>query len=275
MEVRKVDLHAHTVCSDGVLTPTALVAKARASNLCAIAITDHDCIDGLAEGMEAGRTYGVEVIAGVELSVSVGPKEVHLLGYFFDPADAQLSRYLSQYRQARYARAERMVERLRELGVPLSMEAVLDRAKGGVLGRPHVAHALLEAGHVATYVEAFERYLRDDAPAAVSKPRFPAEQAFAMLHAAGGIGVLAHPGHWTSDAVVMALVRAGLDGVETIHPSHDAMLTHYYHRLARDFLLVETGGCDYHGFREEDEERFGRFGIPYAQLERLRRRAAA
>jgi len=270
IDLRRADLHAHTYCSDGHLSPSELVAKARQCGLQALAITDHDCIDGLAEGQAAGARLGIEVIAGVELSVTVAAEEVHLLGYFFDPDHAGLCAHLEGFQQQRRARAERMVEQLNALGVPLSFEAVQAQARGRALGRPHVAEALLAQGYVATTQEAFEAYLRDDGPAFVAKPLFAAREALALLHEAGGIGVLAHPGHWTSDTTLMALIDAGLDGIETIHPAHDATLTHYYRQLARDFILLETGGSDYHGPRPGEADSMGRYSIPYPWLERAR-----
>lgn len=274
MDLRRADLHTHTRHSDGQLAPAELVRKARASGLQALAITDHDTVDGFEEGHAAGRRWGVEIVAGVELSVTVGQTEVHLLGYFFDPAYPALRAHLEAFRQARLRRAEQMVVRLNEIGIPLRAAAVLEQAAGGAVGRPHVAQALVAGGYVGSYQEAFENYLRDQAPAFVSKPLFPAADALRMLHDAGGIGVLAHPGHWTSDQVLMQLVRDGLDGVEVVHPSHDYSLTQYYRNIARDFGLIETGGSDYHGVRPNGEETLGRYSIPYAQLERLRRRAA-
>ncbi len=273
MDLRRADMHTHTHCSDGELAPAALVRKARAYGLSALAVTDHDTIEGLAEAVAAGGEYGVEVVPGVELSVTVGDREVHLLGYFFDPAHEGLGDYLTAYRERRWERGLGMVERLRTLGVPLRFEAVLEQAGDGVLGRPHVARALHAEGHVETYVEAFDRYLADGGPAFVPKEPFPAERALDLLHEAGGIGVIAHPGHWTPTDVLMTLIRAGLDGIETTHPSHDAMLTDYYRQITRDYLLIETGGSDYHGFREQDEENFGHVSIPYPRFDRARRRA--
>jgi len=275
MDLRRADLHTHTNHSDGALTPTQLVRKARQQGLQALSITDHDCIDGLAEALTAGAKYNVEVVAGVELSVTVGTVEIHLLGYLFDPAHVDLQAYLHQFRQHRYHRAAGMVERLHDAGLPVSMDTVLAEAGDGVLGRPHVARALVADGLLDSYEAAFDHYLRDGAPAWVPKPKFPSGEALALLHEAGGIGVLAHPGHWTTDRVVMALIRDGLDGLETIHPAHDTMLTNYYSQIARDFVLMETGGSDYHGFRERDEECFGAYSIPYPQLARIRHRTRA
>ena len=266
----RADMHMHTLCSDGSLSPADLVAQAHGVGLAAIAVTDHDCIDGLPEARAAGARLGMEVVSGVELSVTVEEVEVHLLGYFFDPDHAGLRAHLDAFQVHRRRRAEAMVERLHGLGVALPVEAVWAQAQGRALGRPHVAEALLAQGVVSTQQEAFERYIGDDAPAFVPKPMFPAAAALALLHDAGGIGVIAHPGHWTRDATLMSLIRSGLDGIETIHPSHDDSLTRYYRQVARDFGLLETGGSDYHGPRPDTEERLGVYTIPYARLERAR-----
>lgn len=215
----------------------------------------------------------MEVVPGVELSITVGEEEVHLLGYFFDPDHSGLCEHLKAFQQRRLERGVHIVERLNALGVSLSFEDVLAQAKGQALGRPHVAEALTAEGYVATPWEAFEQYLNDSGPAFVEKPLFPAREALALLHDAGGIGVIAHPGHWTGDDTLMTLIRAGLDGIETVHPAHDEELTRYYRQIARDFVLLETGGSDYHGPRPDEEETLGRYSIPYPWLERARRAA--
>lgn len=271
IDIRRADLHMHTTCSDGVLSPTELVRLARRHGLHAIAVTDHDCIDGIAEAQAAGKAHHVEVVPGVELSVTVGATEVHLLAYFFDVNHRGLREHLNAFREKRRERVAHMVEKLRAQKVPITMAHVEQRAEDGVLARPHVAQALLDIGAVEEYGEAFERYLRDGGPAFVAKPLFPAAEALAMVHEAGGIGVLAHPGHWTSDRTTMALIQAGLDGIETIHPSHDDMLTRYYRQIVRDFALIETGGSDYHGGFPDEVERLGRYSVSYALLDRARR----
>lgn len=274
MDPRRADLHTHTTCSDGVLSPAALVAQARQHGLQVLAITDHDCIDGLPEAMAAGAEHNVEILTGVELSVTVRGEEVHLLGYGFDATHPGLQTYLAGYRQHRRARAEGMVERLHGLGVRLPFERVQAEAGTGVLGRVHIAKALAAEGWTETYEAAFADYIGDGGPAFVPKVPFPSAEALALLHEAGGVGVLAHPGHWTADAVVMQLIREGMDGIEVIHPSHSAELVQYYRQLARDFVLLQTGGSDYHGFRPHDAENFGQYSIPYARVARLRKQAA-
>ncbi len=288
------DLHTHTRYSDGLLTPEALVREAQARGLAALSVTDHDTVGGVAEAQQAGAACGVEVVVGAEWSVTAGAREVHVLGYGFDPAHAGVQAHVRDFREARWARARGMTRRLHALGVPLPFEAVRrqvhvgaqegsrprahvphsdvphsDVPETGMPGRPHVAAALVEAGWVETPEEAFERYIGDGGPAHVAKPPFPAEEALALLHEAGGIGVLAHPGHWTPTATLRALVRAGLDGVEVWHPSHDASLVRYYRRIARAFDLVETGGSDFHG---RHADRLGTCGLSREAFARFQAR---
>lgn len=269
LDLRRVDLHTHTYYSDGALSPYELVRLAKSRGIAALAVTDHDTVDGLQEAAEAGKKFGVEVVNGVEMSVTLGEQELHLLGYFFDPENEGLRRHFEYFSIERKKRVERMVERLRHLGITLDLEKILARAGVGAPGRPHVAAALVEAGYVETYQEAFDRFLRDEGAAYVSKPHFEARVAIEMLHDAGGICVLAHPGHWTSDETVDRLLRSGLDGIEVIHPAHDLMLTRYYRQLAQRLGLIETGGSDYHGLREDDEERLGQYSLPYPHFARL------
>lgn len=269
LDLRRVDLHTHTYYSDGALSPYELVRLAKSRGIAALAVTDHDTVDGLPEAADAGEKFGVEVVNGVEMSVTLGEQELHLLGYFFDPENEGLRRHFEYFSIERKKRVERMVERLRHLGITLDLEKILARAGVGAPGRPHVAAALVEAGYVETYQEAFDRFLRDEGAAYVSKPLFEARVAIEMLHDAGGICVLAHPGHWTSDETVDRLLRSGLDGIEVIHPAHDLMLTQYYRQLAQRQGLIETGGSDYHGLREDDEVRLGQYSLPYPHFARL------
>lgn len=239
-----------------------------------MAVTDHDTIDGLPEAMEEGRRLGVEVIAGVELSVTADDQEIHILGYFFDPANEELVNHMRTFRRGRAERAEAIITQLNKLGLTVCIDDVLAHAKDGVVGRPHIAQALVSCGLVASYEDAFASYLKDHGPAYAAKPHFPASEALAMLHAAGGIGVLAHPGTRVNGTMVRNLVRSGLDGIETVHPSHSFALTRQYKDVARERGLIETGGSDYHGFRPEEDENINRYSIPHQRLERLRRAAA-
>ena len=265
-----VDLHTHTVCSDGMLTPEALVARARENGVRVLGITDHDTFEGLADAVSAGASLGVDIVSGVELSIRFNGRELHMLGYFFDPKNADLLEFVGYYSTSRERRALKILEKLNGLGISLSPERVRERVGGNVIGRPHIAQAMVADGHVESYEEAFIRFLRNGGPADVSKELPRLSEALKALHGAGGIGVLAHPGHWVTDRDVHRMVDYGLDGIEIYHPSHDEMLSEYYTKLAQSKGLVMTGGSDYHGMRAGDEENLGRIGLSVDQFESLR-----
>lgn len=274
MDVRRADLHTHSRCSDGKLAPAELVKKVCDRGIRALAVTDHDTIDALAEAIAAGERLGVEIIPGVELSATVDEQEVHLLGYCFDPENSDLVAHLDEFRCRRQERSEQIVALLNKHGLALRVEDVLLHARDGVVGRPHIAQALVSRGLVASYEQAFAWYLKDHGPAFVPKPLFPVADALTMLHEAGGIGILAHPGSRTNGRMIRDLVRIGLDGLETVHPSHSVALTRQFKDVARERGLIETGGSDYHGFRPREDENISRYSIPYQRLERMRRAAA-
>ena len=246
---RFVDLHTHSTASDGALAPRAVVQAARAADLAVIALTDHDTLDGLAEAEAAGRDLGVRVVAGVELSAVEGARaehETHVLGLHL--ADrARIEASLKELRGMRARRAEQMVRRLGELGAPVAMEAVLREANGGAIGRPHVARALTAAGFATDARDAFERLIGNGRPAYVPKERLAMTDAIALIHAAGGIAVLAHPGGKIARERVAALAREGLDGIEVLHPSHSWDDASALDALAAEFAMVRSGGSDWHG----------------------------
>jgi len=264
------DLHTHTHCSDGRLSPTRLVEAASERGIRVLSVTDHDTVAGLEEADRAAKANGITLVPGVELSVAVDGNEIHLLAYGFDPEHAALVERLDALETARIDRMRAMLDRLHGLDVPVSADAVQAQARDAEsLGRPHLALALKNGGYVETVQEAFDRYIGRGGPAFVAKPPVPASDVLTTIHDAGGIGVLAHPGHWTPSARLRTLIEHGLDGIETIHPSHDDSLESYYERWARSNNLVGTGGSDYHGHRELDEEPLGRHGLTRAAWKTL------
>jgi predicted metal-dependent phosphoesterase TrpH len=242
---RRVDLHTHTTCSDGRLTPEALVDLAAERGLAALAITDHDTLDSLPRARAVGAP--LELVPGLEMSSSLEGLDLHILGYFVDPEHAELIERLTQFRQDRVERARRIVARLQELGAPVEESRVFGRAAGGVVGRPHVAGALVEAGHATDIDDAFRRFLAARAPAYVARPAFHPAEAIRLIHAAGGVSVLAHPGLAVPDLVIELLASEGLRGVEVWHPQHGAVAVRRLRGLASRFHLLETGGSDFHG----------------------------
>ena len=276
---KRVDLHAHTVVSDGTLTPADLVLLARRSGLAAVAVTDHDHLGGLAEARAAGEREGVEVVAGVELSVTHPAGDVHLLGYLVDDQDAALLGRLERLRDARAQRAQRIVARLQELGVPLTVEDLAREAMaggGGAVGRPHVARALVARGFASNIQDAFDQWLADGRPAAVPKEKLTAREAIDLVRGAGGVAVLAHAVTLPEDArepIVRELAKLGLGGVEVDYPKHDAALRAKLRALADELGLVATGGSDYHGANKPDVG-LGMVDVDYAVVDALRGRRA-
>lgn len=241
-----VDLHAHSTASDGSRSPADLVLEAKRVGLTAVALTDHDTVDGIAEAREAGMRLAIQVVPGVELSAVEGDEETHVLGlHLADTTD--LERGLADLRVMRRTRAERIVARLNDLGVRITFEDVLEHAAGGAIGRPHVARALIAHGWAMDFRDAFDRYLASGRPAYVGKDRLPIAEAIAMIHRARGIAVLAHPAGTGTRARIEALAAVGLDGVEVLHPSHGAEDVARLGALADHFHLVRSGGSDWHG----------------------------
>ena len=281
MAERLVDLHTHTFVSDGTLSPTQLVEQAAAAGLAAIAITDHDHVGALVEAREAGARHGVEVVTGIELSATHALGEVHVLGYLFDEQNAPLLDKLAQLREVRAARGMRIVEKLQALGVAIAPEDVARHAGNGAVGRPHIARALVDRGIVSSVKEAFDVWLGDDKPAYVPKMKLSVAESIDLLHAAGGVAVLAHPGLIREEgrvALVREMAALGLDGIEVEHSRHAREERRRFAALADELGLVQTGGSDFHGENKPDValgtgvHRNVRVG--YATLDALRLRAA-
>jgi 3',5'-nucleoside bisphosphate phosphatase len=267
-----VDLHTHSTASDGAFPPADVVAHAYTVGLAAIALTDHDTVDGVADAAAAGARLGVRVVAGVELSAFDHAREIHVLG--LQLADtASMEQGLATFRAARRVRAEQMVERLHRVGVPVTLDAVLAEAGEGAIGRPHVARAIVAGGWVRDQREAFERYLGAGRPAFVEKHRLTIADAIAMVHRAGGIVVFAHPGQDGVRARIEPLVDLGLDGLEVRHPSHSAEDVARLLALAGHFGLVPSGGSDWHG-ATEGPRTIGVQQVPADWLARQEERAA-
>jgi len=250
-----IDLHAHTTASDGSLTPTELVGKAHALGLVALAVTDHDTLGGLAEARAAAQEIGLDLVPGVELSVEDDAGRFHLLGYGFDSEDAALADTLITLRRSRAARNEQMAQKMRALGLPVTMDDV--RAEAGedaqVIARPHFARALIKKGIVASVQEAFDKYLSTGKPLYLPKEVLTPHDAIALIHGAGGVTVMAHPGLVPLDEAALAdrvesLTREdSLDGIEAYYSQHSRADTDRFLALAARLDLLVTGGSDFHG----------------------------
>jgi predicted metal-dependent phosphoesterase TrpH len=267
-----VDLHTHSTASDGTLSPEGVIEAAQRCGLTALALTDHDTIDGVPAARAAGERVGIRVIAGVELSAFQGENEIHLLALHLTQLEA-LEKRLGELRSSRYTRAQKIVEKLNTLGIPLTLEEVLQQSNGGAVGRPHVARALIARGFVHDFRDAFTKYLGNAGSAFVPKEPLSIEDAIAIAHEAGGLAIWAHPGDGGRRERLEPLVAAGLDGLEIRHPSHSAEDVKRFQALSDFFNLVPSGGSDWHG-APDGPRRLGIMNIPAEWLERQDERVA-
>jgi len=266
-----IDLHLHTTASDGRCTPRELVDRALAAGLTVMSVTDHDTTAAIAEVEGYARECGIEALAGIEVTAVEDGRDIHVLGYFLDPAEPALVQFLKKQRETRVARVHVIAARLAELGVPIDLRDLLDEAErqpGRSIGRPQVARALQRAGHVADTREAFDRFLANDGPAFVSRPGSPPEEVIGIIHRAHGLASLAHPGRTRIDSRIAALAASGLDGLEVYHSDHDEAAVTSYHRVASELGLLMTGGSDFHGEPAHGLEP-GAATLPVTEWQRL------
>ena len=277
----RIDLHLHTRYSDGSLTPAEVVDLAHQAGVTAVAITDHDILDGIPHALNAATPLDIEVIPGVELSSRFHERELHVLGYFVDWQDSTFRDHLSQQRRSRHVRNPQTIERLNALGLELSVEEVKAKAGSDSIGRPHVAQVLVEKGYVQDTREAFDRYLKEGAPAYVPRTLADTRDVIAWIRNAGGVPVLAHP-TWTRcqgeplHRLCAGLKEAGLLGLEVFYSSHNRRQTSRFLELAKRLDLLVTGGSDFHGAANPGIQvgrGKGNLKVPAALLDPLRQAA--
>jgi predicted metal-dependent phosphoesterase TrpH len=277
-----IDLHLHTSASDGQLSPSDLIARVAAAGITVCAVTDHDTVGGLAEAAEAAGASGLRLLPGIEITAVDGGRDVHMLGYGFDPGSGLLDGFLRSQREERRRRVGRILERLAALGMPLDEGRILAAraAAGGgtassrTLGRPHVARAMIEAGYVADVGEAFDLWLASGRPAFVPRGGASPADVVALIHRAGGVASMAHPGQTKRDDLIDGLVAAGLDAIEVWHGEHDDAATARYAALATARGLLMTGGSDFHGEMAGRVSRLGEVVVPREALDALLARMA-
>jgi predicted metal-dependent phosphoesterase TrpH len=277
----RLDLHLHTTHSDGSCTPTEIIGLAHQAGVTALAITDHDIMTGVTEAVAAGQACGIEVIPGVEVSSTVGSSELHILGYFLDWQDFDLSERLKTLRNARHRRNPLIIERLQVLGIDITYDEVRALAGSDSVGRPHIARVLMDKRVVASAKEAFDRFLAEGKPAYVPRELPSPAEAIRWIKAARGLAVLAHP-TWVkvTEQPLIDLVRQlkadGLDGVEVYYSTHAARQTREYLSLAQQLGLLVTGGSDFHGLTKPDIEvgiGKGTLHIPTSLLPKMKEAA--
>jgi len=260
-----VDLHIHSNHSDGRQSPRQVIDDALELGLKAVSITDHDVVSGYQEAAEYARDKEIEAISGIELSASKVDEDIHLLGYLFRPDHGRLLETVERFRRIRSERGKKMVAQLARLGMKLEYEEVLKAAGEAAVGRPHLAEAMVNNGFVASYNEAFNRYLGLGGPVYVPKAKLTPAEAIELIHEAGGVAVMAHPVLTNRDDMIEEMVSAGLDGMEIFHPTHTQTTRKRYRQIAQRHGLFMTGGSDSHN-------RKGRYGdigqekVPYEYL---------
>lgn len=245
---RFADLHLHTLFSDGTFTPEELAARGKDEGLMAMALTDHDTIEGCERMSKACDSLGIEFVFGTELTAEFEEREVHLLGYFLDPNNQALVAEMKKFQGVRQNRIREMAARLNKINIPLQAETVFKLANCRSPGRPHVARALVQEGFCPNMEDAFERYLKKGRRAWVPKCKISALDAVALIHGAGGLAVLAHPGLNHCDEIIPVLASQGVDGLECFHTKHTPKMSKRYASLAAKLNLLVTGGSDCHGF---------------------------
>ena len=272
--MNQVDVHMHSTASDGVLRPAEVVRLAHARGLKTIALTDHDTTDGLREAIGTGQAVGLEVIGGLEINSETDIGDMDFLAYGCDVENTAFQEQLLEIRDARVGRAKGMVKKLAELGVPVAWERVLFFAGDAQsIARPHVARALVEAGHVASIKEAFDNYLEDGGPAYVHRLELKPKEVIDVIHQAGGVIVLAHPGHAHTTHLVPLLASLGLDGVEVYYFDHSDEQKAELLALADQHGLIVTGGSDFHG--DATHAELGSVPVPDEVVTRLKARLAS
>jgi len=264
--LRYADLHLHTYHSDGTRSPKEVVDVARSHGLDIIAISDHDNLAAYYEIRSYAEQCGLTLIPAMELSCGFEGVDVHILAYAFDPLDERIDARLRGFRETRHRRGYAIVERLRALGINISADRVDELAAGGAMGRPHVARALVEAGHVSSVSEAFDRFLGAGKPAYIEKERFRIGEAVSLIRDAGGLTSIAHPTLYPEhERLVPILLDGGIDGVEVMHPEVDAINRERYTNLARFRGKLTTGGSDDHG-TVKTSETLGTIRVPETMI---------
>jgi len=263
------DLHLHTFFSDGTFTPEELVERASKLGFAAIALTDHDTVEGCGRAAAACAAANTEFISGTELTAEHADTEVHILAYFVDTQNQALLTRIAGFQSVRQSRIREMVAALNKLGIPLKAESVFALANCKSPGRPHVARAMVKEKLIGNLDEAFERYLKKGRPAWVPKTKMSALEGVELIHQAGGLAVMAHPGLNRTDEIIPDLVTAGLDGIECFHTKHSTAMSERYLEIAEKYNLLVTGGSDCHGF-SKNKPLIGTIRLPSEYIQKLR-----
>ena len=270
MKNNYIDLHLHTTASDGNFTPEEVVAKAEKLGFNAIAITDHDTVDGIKPALEEGARLDIEVVPGIEINTDYANTEVHVLGYYIDYENKVLLNKLEELKEGRYFRAKKIVKKLNDLGLEIDFDEVLDLADGAAVGRSHIAQIILEKGYVKQWSQVFDQYIGRKAPAYVERERLDVKGAIKLIKQANGTPVIAHPGLINNDDLLEKFISWGAEGIEVYHTEHNKKEEEKYLEFANRNNLLITGGSDCHGPRRKEGVLLGEVKVSEAKLEELK-----
>ncbi len=267
----KADLHTHTIFSDGALTPKELIDFAIKKNIRILSITDHDTVKGIDFAIDYSKDLDIEIIPGIEFSTEVEGTEVHILAYFIDYKNSELLDYIMHFHNERLERAKKIIAKLNNLGVQISIEEVKKIAKNAPICRPHIAKTLYNLGEVKDLKQAYLKYIGDYGPANEKKIHISTKELLNLITKCGGLSFIAHPG-FMKEKIIKKLISLGIDGIETVHSIHKPFQVKHYKGIVNEYFLLESGGSDFHGGDRNDYDNFGKFVVNESVVNAMRKR---
>ena len=270
----KADLHIHTTASDGLFDPSEVVDWANKKNIKIIAITDHDTTDGIKRAMKRAKLYDIIVIPGIEFSCNYNGEEMHILGYYINYESDIINEITNKLKESRLVRGEKILDKLINMGLKITLEEVKSLAGKGVIGRPHIARALINRGYVSSIEEAFSKYIGRNQPAYVERLKLSIEECIELIHKVGGVAILAHPGLIEDDKIIYEIMKYKIDGIEVVHSKHSQDVIKKLSSLADSLNLIKTGGSDCHGVLINNNPLLGDYFIGMSQFKLLKNKAS-
>jgi predicted metal-dependent phosphoesterase TrpH len=267
----KADLHTHTIFSDGTLTPQELIDLAIKKNIRILSITDHDSVEGIDLAINYAENLNIEIIPGIELSTDINGTEVHILAYFIDYKNPELLEYIENFHTERMERAKKIIAKLNNLGLEISLNDVKKIAKNAPICRPHIAKALYNLGQIKNIKQAYIKYIGDYGPANVRKEHISTKTLLNLINNAGGLSFIAHPG-FMKEEIIKELISLGIDGIETVHSTHKPFQVKHYKGIVNEYFLLESGGSDFHGGDRNDDSNFGKFLVSETIVRAMKKR---
>jgi predicted metal-dependent phosphoesterase TrpH len=271
--MQKADLHVHTTASDGLLSPEEVIKWAAHKKLSAVAITDHDTVKGVQPAIDISKQYNIEVVPGIEFSSEHMDEEIHILGYYIDYNKSWLKEKLDEMYQSRYTRAVKMIDKLKDIGIDITLEQVKRIAESGTIGRPHIARAMQENGYIDNMKDAFKNYIGKGGPAYVERYRISCQEAIDIIKGLGGVPVLAHPGLINKKECIDEILDMGVEGIEVYHTKHDDRTIRDTLKIVNRRKLLITGGSDCHGLFLNNEPILGNVWVDYKYVEVLKEKS--